>query len=263
MSKKEVLAAPRPWSSSTSGPSPSRVTVVIRLPATGTSRICSSGGRPLGSRNRPSKPSARSRSPRARRRRWEKASTPLSSPCAQLEPGGGVGPDHDVGRPARDALAHPRDVRRRPHLEGMADVAQPHLVGRVESIGGAQIPLRQRAKRLLDLAQPGGRGQCGRHEARDLTHGGRSITIDQWPSSRSAAQAPWRSGPVHCAPCATIRLHDTRSGRLSALGAARPGQGRDLRVRAHGLQPHPRRQRAARSSSSRCSSASSSTRATT
>ena len=62
-----------------SGPAPI-VSVEIRSLPTGTWWIRSSGGRPLGSRNRPSKPTARSRSPRAYRRRCWNASTPDSSP---------------------------------------------------------------------------------------------------------------------------------------------------------------------------------------
>ena len=62
-----------------SGPSPIVSALILRRP-TGTLWMRSSGGRPLGRRNRPSKPTARSRSPRAYRRRWEKASTPEISP---------------------------------------------------------------------------------------------------------------------------------------------------------------------------------------
>ena len=47
-----------------SGPSPIVSVLILSLP-TGTWWMRSSGGRPLGSRNRPSKPTARSRSPRA------------------------------------------------------------------------------------------------------------------------------------------------------------------------------------------------------
>src|SRR3954467_3474686 len=62
-----------------SGPSPIVRVLIFSLP-TGTWWIRSSGGRPLGSRKRPSKPTARSRSPRAYSRRCENASTPDSRP---------------------------------------------------------------------------------------------------------------------------------------------------------------------------------------
>ena len=80
VSKNEDLVPPRPCRSSTSRPLAHRQRRDPAAAPTATSWMRSSGGRPLGRRNRPSKPTARSRSPRAYSRRWENASTPDSSP---------------------------------------------------------------------------------------------------------------------------------------------------------------------------------------
>ena len=59
-----------------------------------------------------------------------------------------------------------------------------------------------------------------------------------------------------------IILHDTLSGELAPLRAARPRTGRDLCLRPDRLQPHPHRQRPALRRLQPAASASSSTRAT-
>jgi hypothetical protein len=72
---------------------------------------------------------------------------------AQPQPGVGVGADDDVGPAARHALADSRPVRRAADLPRVADVPQAHVVGHVEPVVRAQIPLGERLERLFDLAE--------------------------------------------------------------------------------------------------------------
>ena len=135
-----------------SGPSPIVSVLIFSLP-TGTWWMRSSGGRPLGSRNRPSKPTARSRSPRAYRRRCENASTPRELALAQLQPGLGVGADHDVGLALARAGPDAGAERGAADLPAAADVAEPDVVGGVEARLGPEIAGRQRAERLRDTGR--------------------------------------------------------------------------------------------------------------
>ena len=106
VSKKLVLLLPSPWIRITvSIPSPAVSVEISALPAW-TLWIRSSGGLPLGSLKKPSNATARSRLPRAQRRRERKASMPGKLALAELQPGGRVGPDHDV----RVALGRGGDV---------------------------------------------------------------------------------------------------------------------------------------------------------
>jgi hypothetical protein len=67
---------------------------------------------------------------------------------AQLQPGLGVGADHDVGLALAPAGPHAGADRGAADLPAAADVAQPDVVGGVEARLRPEIPGRQRAERL-------------------------------------------------------------------------------------------------------------------
>ena len=149
---------------------------------------------------------------------------PDSSPSRSCSHVCGVGADRHVGPAAGDAH---RARGRRAWCSGpptcAPDVAQAHVVGGVEARLGAEVAARQRAERLLDLVRE------RRHDAGRYPQGPRTRRPARYASRRS---------------CATIRLYDTRPRSVAAARAARPREGRHLRLRADGLRARPRRQRA-------------------
>ena len=155
---------------------------------------------------------------------------------AQGQPGLGVGADDDVGLAPRAALAHARPVGRAAHLPGLADVAQAHVVGRVEVLRRAEIALGQRAEGLVDQGEAPGVGQLAGHGRAPYTRP-RPIPAPAIRRVRTLRRLGV-DGPRDPPPRHAHRPQ-------AAAGAARPGARRHLLVRADGLQPHPHRQRAA------------------
>jgi hypothetical protein len=73
--------------------------------------------------------------------------------AAQLQPGLGVGADHDVGPAAGDALANAGAMGGAADLPGVAHVAEAHVVGHVGAGVGSEVALRERPERVLHLLQ--------------------------------------------------------------------------------------------------------------
>ena len=170
---------------------------------TGTLWMRSSGGRPLGRRNRPSKPTARSRSPRAYRRRWRERLDAGELALAQLQPGLGVGADHDVGLAAARAGAHARADRGAAHLPAAADVAEADVVGGVEARLRAEVAGRERAERL-------------RHTRRKVVHPRQPTQRARWIRSRACPTS--RSTTPEPAPCSRLRRATRRKVGIYACG---------------------------------------------
>jgi hypothetical protein len=104
----------------------------------------------------------------------------------------------------------------------VAHVAEAHVVGGVEALLGAEVPLGQRAERLLDgsqalleVARPGHRAE-------------------QYPLARRLRLSHTREPNIRSRvrPMREIRLHDTRNGRVVTLEPREPGKGGHLRLRA-------------------------------
>ena len=198
-----------------SGPEPI-VSVEIRSLPTGTLWMRSSGGRPLGSRNRPSKPTARSRSPRAYRRRW------LRTPRR---------------RTARPRAAGARSRRR--------------FRSRRRACGGSRRPARGRRSRYSGPPSSGRcrRGGCGTWRRslaprRGSGTGASGTPPRRGPKGRTSRATYPRARWVRSGPCLTSRSTTPEPAPCSR-SAARSVAGGDLRLRADGLRARARRQRAA------------------
>ena len=200
---------------------------------------------------------------RARRGRTagagENASTPDSSPCAQRQPGGGVGADDDVRAPAGRAHAHARAERRAADLPRVPDVPQAHVVGGVEALLRAQVAARKGAERLLDLRRE---RRQGRHDIRRASgRGADSALIVTAPCARSASTTPGRAASGRSSRAIPARSASTPAGRPStpastsatpALRRLLPAQAlprarglrRDVRGEYHGHQRQDLRRRA-------------------
>ena len=134
---------------------------------------------------------------------------------AQGQPGRGVGADDHVGLAPRAALAHARPVGGAAHLPGPPDVAQAHVVGRIEALRSAEIALGQRAEGLVEQGQAPGVGQLAGHGRGPYT------------ATRPSRRRPF----VVSAPCVDwgsmareIHLHDTRTARKQPLVPRDPGR---------------------------------------
>src|SRR5689334_6833482 len=136
-------------------------------------------------------------------------------PVAQGQPGLRVGPDDDVGLPARGALAHARAMGRAAHLPGAPHVAQTDVVGGVEALRGAEIALGQGREGLVEVREAPGVGQLAGHGRGPYT---RARPPRRWPSVPSAPCVDWG------AMAREIRLHDTRTGRKLPLEPRDPGR---------------------------------------
>ena len=124
----------------------------MRAPRTRTSCIRSSGGRSSGSRKWPSKPTARSRSPRAQRRRWRKRRAPTCRPSRRASQVPASVPITTSGRREGEV----RTLQR----SGCSSTSQqrpmspePDLHGGAVVLLGAEVALRERGEGLLDPAQ--------------------------------------------------------------------------------------------------------------
>ena len=189
----------------------------------------------------PSKPTARSRSPRAYRRRCENASMPLSSPSRSSSHVWPSVPIVTSGlRPARPG-AHAGAVLGAVDLPGAADVAEPEVPGGVEAGRRAEVALGQGVERALDLV-----GHFTLSDAQSL-NGTLPVAIGGTNrcDTRKVRQIPSMTA-VRAASC-PLEPRDPRPRRASTPA--------DPRSTAGSTSATP-----ARTSSSRCSSASSSTR---
>ena len=209
----------------------------------------SSGWRPFGRRNRPSKPTARSRLPRAESWRCENASRPEILPWRSFSQVSASVPIVTSGL----RRVTPAAVRTRSPVLRISQVRpmSPRRSGRSRRnpCSAPEVAVGQGPERLLDGIRPRriGGGVRGRAEPRsapyratgDAAHrvgtaAGFNTLRDAMPSERP------------------IRLHDTRSGSSRALVPREPGRRcRDLRLRAHGLRRASTSGTPARSSSSR------------
>ena len=242
--EQQDVAGPRPSSASRRGGR-----------AGSTSWTRSSGGRPSGRRHRPSKPTARSRSPRgveqalARRPRC-----PRARPRAGAARSSASVPMTTSGWRAGDALAHARACAR---------CSGPPTCGRCRR--GA----RGRSRR--SPARPRGSAPASVRKASSTSSRRRGVGV----RPRHGARTVHRQSAV---PDATVRRYlrgspanmcadpPARHPHAARCGASRRATTERVGIYAcgpDGLQPHPRRQRAALRRLLACSSASSSTRATT
>ena len=204
------------------GPSPI-VSVEMESLPTRTSWMRSSGSRPPARRNMPSKPTARSRSPRTYRRRCENASIPLMCPSRSSSQVCGVRPDRHVGLAAGPPGADAAAVGGAADLPGAADVARagrarsrrsprerrgsaPAASGtpgrlrrssRLAVIGAANLPRRI-------VAAPRTPAKCARSA---------STTAVPVASSTSSRASPGKVGIYACGPTVYGRIH---------VGNARP-----------------------------------------
>ena len=210
----------RPWSRPgrgcrrRRGPSPI-VSVDTRRPGSRTSWMRTSGGRPLGRRNMPSKPIGQVDVAARVEQALPEGLDARQLALAQGQPRLGVGADDDVGLAAGGALAHARPVRRAAHLPGAAHVAEAHVVGGVEALRGAEVALGQRAEGLVEQREAPGVGQLAGHGRAPYT---RPRPPRRWPSVVSAPCVDWGS------MAREIRLHDTRTGRKLPLEPRDPGR---------------------------------------
>ena len=250
VSKKLVLLLPSPWIRITvSIPSPA-VSVEIRaLPA--APRGCEAAARArCGRWKNPSKATARSRLPRAQSRRERKASRPESWPSrssSQVAASVPITASGSRSGETRDLAAILVE------LDGPAqpEVVELDPVAGAEAGIGAQIALGEGGERLLHLAQPLPLG-------RDLSQGrGRVpprtvVPAHTVPLNRLLTEYACFRRPNSIRAWRAIRIQDTLSGEARELQPGESRRGRDLRLRADRLRADPHRQRAARTSSSRC-----------
>ena len=168
---------------------------------------------------------------------------PREPALAQRQPGAGVGADHDVGLAAwaRCGPCSGRP-RARPPRCGPTSPSRTWYGG-VEARLGAEVALGKRGECLLDPAQPVRRDES-RHPCSRASLAARAGLLSGVASESSQTVAGSRGRGNSIARDA--RGPDPGHARAASCGRSSPARrGRDLRLRADRLQPHPHRQRAA------------------